>query len=80
MKVTAFTDTDLRIPERAGDAAQYKAGALCSYWFKYPLDARPGDGILITLTNLQNLKIYAAVGVDPYEAEGPLLPYKRNRK
>jgi len=58
----------------------YKGGAMCSYWFKWPLDARPGDGILVSITDIKNLKIYAAVGSDVFSAEGPLLTYKRNRK
>lgn len=53
---------------------------MCTYWFKYPLDARPGDGILISLTNIKNLKIFAAVGADIYTAEGPVIPFKGSKK
>jgi len=52
---------------------------MCSFWFRYPVDARPGDGIQIAFTKIKNIKIYAAVGADVFSAEGPLVTFEGSK-
>ena len=75
MKVTSFKDKSLNISD-----AKYKAGTICSYWFKYPLDARPGDIVQIDLSNLKAMKIYAAVGSSVFTAKGPLIAFTGGKR
>ena len=65
MKVADFTERVVAIKH-----SKFMGGNMCSYMFKFPLDARPGDMIEATVTGIQALKAYAAIGKNLLVAEG----------
>ena len=65
MKVADFSERVVAIRHR-----KFKGGAMCSYMFKFPLDARPGDFIEAKVTQIKSLKAYAAYGKNLLVAKG----------
>ena len=65
MKVADFSERVVAIKHR-----KFKDGFMCSYMFKFPLDARPGDLIEATITNIVALKAYSAIGKNLLVAKG----------
>ena len=65
MKVADFTERVVAIKHRL-----FKGGYMCSYMFKFPLDARPGDIIEATVTQIRALKVYSAIGKNLLVAKG----------
>jgi len=43
---------------------------MCSYMFKFPLDARPGDMIEAKVTQIKALKAFTAIGKNLLVAKG----------
>jgi hypothetical protein len=71
MKVADFSERVVAIKHR-----KFKGGPMCSYMFKFPLDARPGDMIEAKVTQIQALKAYVAVGKNLLTAKGFEVPIK----
>ena len=65
MKVADFSEKTIGIKHK-----NYKGGYICSYMFKFPLDARPGDVIQAKVTEIRALKVYSARGKSLFNAKG----------
>ena len=65
MKVADFAEREVAIRNRL-----FKGGYMCSYMFKFPLDARPGDVIQAKVTEIRALKVYSARGKSLFNAKG----------
>jgi len=74
MKVADFSERVVAIKHRL-----FKDGYMCSYMFKFPLDARPGDTIEASVSQIRALDAYAAIGKNLLVARGKQVRLARKK-
>lgn len=75
MKVADFNKRIVSIANK-----NFKGGYMCSYMFKFPLDARPGDKIEAKVTRIKQLRLYVAEGKDLFDAKGTKVVLKKPKR
>ena len=74
MKVADFSERVVAIKNK-----QFKGGYMCSYMFKFPLDARPGDIIEANVSSLRAITAYSAIGKNLLVAKGRKVTIPRRK-